>query len=334
MKKVKLLLLLGVAIGVTTGARSQTVSLSAMPSSGPVPLTVNFQATCPTCLAWVWYFGDGSGPPLVHSLTQKHTYQKDGTFYVIFAGTDKNGASMNAQATITVNPTCPSESIWSKLQPSEYYNLPAWYLAQKPVPLTWIQPADVTYQSTEFQTTHFNITSWAPTGSGGDIVFQAVNTLGINDFVKLSGFQVSTFFNNQTVEVLDSTPTSFTAYFAGATGISDHGTAAFTFPTAIPWIPAEMLAPINTGAGDRNLYCQWLLVQGGTPPYTYSGSGLPPGLAVAPNGLYSGVSTTSGLYKTVTFCAKDSTGQQVCTKPRWQHVCDGGKTACILDSTQ
>jgi PKD domain len=90
--------------------------------------------------------------------------------------------------------------------------------------------------------------------------------------------------------------------------------------------------PINTRAGDTSLYCQWVMVQGGTPSYSYSISGQPPGLSLQTVGLYAiygGIATTPGVYS-VSLCATDSAGTEVCTSPRKHQVCDSGKSACIL----
>jgi len=90
------------------------------------------------------------------------------------------------------------------------------------------------------------------------------------------------------------------------------------------------LAPIKTKAGSTGLYCDWLLVEGGTPPYTYSGSNLPPGLTVSTSGLYGGTAYKPGIYTGILFCATDSLGVKICAVPRTQQVCDGGLTACSL----
>lgn len=88
------------------------------------------------------------------------------------------------------------------------------------------------------------------------------------------------------------------------------------------------LAPIKNVNGATGLYCEWLLVQGGRPPYVYSGTNLPPGLTVRADGLYGGVAWKPGTYSNIIFCAMDSQGVSVCAAPRTQKVCDGGITAC------
>lgn len=75
----------------------------------------------------------------------------------------------------------------------------------------------------QFLSPQLTITSWSI--SAGNVTFQAINTLAAQQTVRLSGFNVSTFFNGQSVSVLSATPTSFTVIFSQATGQSDSGYA-------------------------------------------------------------------------------------------------------------
>jgi hypothetical protein len=314
---------------------SVTPNSPSVPSAGQQQFKVSVIGTTNTAVQWFTCGGtiDQSGLFTAPAVTKN-------TSICVYAISDADPSKSSTAYAQVKAPTTPPEpvatcgtSVWSTSPPTEYYGLPAWMTTPKPAPLTWVQPADLQYQNTEFQSTHYNITAWAPTGNGGDVLFTAVNVLAIGDSVKLSGFQVSKFFNNLTVEVGNSTPTEFVAYIpvTPSSVESDHGAATITYSAAMMTSPTEMLGGVNTGAGGPNQYCQWLLVQGGTPPYSYSATGTPPGLRVnSANGLYSGVSTTPGLYKNVVFCAKDATGTEVCTNPRMQNVCDGGKSACLV----
>lgn len=88
------------------------------------------------------------------------------------------------------------------------------------------------------------------------------------------------------------------------------------------WI--QQVGPNNSGS----LYCDWLLVMGGTPPYSYTVSGAPTGLVVdSASGLYGGRATKTGTYS-VTFCATDAAGSQICAAPRTQIVCNGPSDPC------
>lgn len=73
--------------------------LKASPATGTVPVTVSFIATCSTCVAYTWDFGDGTiqttpGP------NQTHIYQSAGTYYPAVSATDANGNPATASAVI------------------------------------------------------------------------------------------------------------------------------------------------------------------------------------------------------------------------------------------
>lgn len=78
-----------------------TLTLTATPLTGTVPLTVTFTATCDTCVAYTWSFGDG-GIQSVPGPNQTHIYQDAGTYYPIVAATDKNGKGSTGTAIISV----------------------------------------------------------------------------------------------------------------------------------------------------------------------------------------------------------------------------------------
>jgi PKD repeat protein len=78
------------------------LNVAASPLSGDTPLLVKFVATCHTCVAYTWSFGDG-GSQIAPGPVQKHTYQASGTYDVIVVGTDKYGHEANAQCTVTAD---------------------------------------------------------------------------------------------------------------------------------------------------------------------------------------------------------------------------------------
>lgn len=79
-----------------------TVSVSADPTSGVTPLTVQFTSTVQGGVppySYLWNFGDGSTST---SANPSHTYDAAGTFYPIVKVTDSNGNSDEADIEIVV----------------------------------------------------------------------------------------------------------------------------------------------------------------------------------------------------------------------------------------
>ena len=77
-------------------------SFTGLPTSGTVPLTVNFTDTStgsPT--SWAWTFGDGG---TATTANPAHTYTTTGTYTVTLIASNAGGPSSTATTTITVNP--------------------------------------------------------------------------------------------------------------------------------------------------------------------------------------------------------------------------------------
>ncbi|MDH5763131.1 MAG: PKD domain-containing protein, partial [Nitrospinota bacterium] len=84
-------------------------AFTATPTSGPVPLTVAFDASTSTdaennITSYAWNFGDGS---VGVDVTPSHVYTTPGTFTATLTVTDEFGASSTATQTITVTNTAP-----------------------------------------------------------------------------------------------------------------------------------------------------------------------------------------------------------------------------------
>jgi PKD repeat protein len=84
------------------------LTLTATPLSGIAPLSVSFVATCSTCIAYTWSFGDGAiqGTP---GPNQSHIYQSVGTYNVLVEGTDQDGDVTNASVVVTATQQSGSE---------------------------------------------------------------------------------------------------------------------------------------------------------------------------------------------------------------------------------
>ena len=82
-----------------------TASIQAVPSSGPVPLNVQFTAIASdsdgTIVSYAWTFGDGATSS---SANPAHVYTQTGTFAVTLSVTDDQGAFVTANYAIVVSP--------------------------------------------------------------------------------------------------------------------------------------------------------------------------------------------------------------------------------------
>jgi PKD repeat protein len=74
--------------------------MTALPLAGIAPLTVTFTSVCPTCVVYVWDFGDGAS--IGGGTTQTHIYKANGSYNALLAAADKAGQQLSAQAIITV----------------------------------------------------------------------------------------------------------------------------------------------------------------------------------------------------------------------------------------
>ncbi|XVV00052.1 S8 family peptidase [Actinosynnema sp. CA-248983] len=92
---------------------------------------------------------------------------------------------------------------------------------------------------------------------------------------------------------------------------------------SVPGSPSVTPPGNQTGAVGTATSLQ-LKASGGTPPYTWSATGLPPGLSIAPStGLISGTPTTAGSYS-VTATATDSASKSGSTTFTWTITPPGG----------
>lgn len=84
-----------------------TAQAAALPSSGTVPLTVNFSSAGSSdsdgnIVAFDWTFGDGTGAA---GATASHTHNTAGTYSAQLRVTDNSGLSSTRSVAITANPT-------------------------------------------------------------------------------------------------------------------------------------------------------------------------------------------------------------------------------------
>ena len=85
-----------------------TASFTATPTTGSVPLTVNFTDTStggPT--SWTWTFGDGSTST---EQSPSHTYTSTGTFTASLTATNGQGSTSSSRTITVTQPTAPTAS--------------------------------------------------------------------------------------------------------------------------------------------------------------------------------------------------------------------------------
>lgn len=114
-----------ITINVSEPNISPTALLSANPTSGTVPLTVQFNGSGidsdGNIISYYWTFGDGSNS---RQQNLSHTYTTQGTYKVSLTVTDNKGGTGTDLITITVNneSTEPEESLLTIAVDSQSYN--------------------------------------------------------------------------------------------------------------------------------------------------------------------------------------------------------------------
>ena len=136
------------------------------------------------------------------------------------------------------------------------------------------------------------------------------NLAGNNALVDMVGYGVAGSFETPatTTGLTNVTSTQRSAPFAD----TDHNNNDFSEAVPTPTKATSVATPLEaTAPGDKSgqvgspVDSFTLAAAGGTPPYSWSATGLPPGVTVAANGAVSGTPTVAGTYQ-VTATATDS----------------------------
>ncbi|MCP3162821.1 PQQ-dependent sugar dehydrogenase [Myxococcus qinghaiensis] len=103
-----------------TSNRLPLAAVSAFPTQGAFPLTVDFNGSASSdpdgdSLTYFWNFGDGTTETQTPSATTRHAYTRNGTFFATLRVRDSRGAMSSRSATIRIDSgnTAPSVTISS-----------------------------------------------------------------------------------------------------------------------------------------------------------------------------------------------------------------------------
>jgi uncharacterized repeat protein (TIGR01451 family) len=98
--------------------RAPTAALTATPTSGSTPLTVNFNGSSSsdpdagdTIASYNFRFGDGSTPASQTTPTVSHVYSSPGTYHVTMTVTDSRGLTSSNTAAVDITASSPSADL-------------------------------------------------------------------------------------------------------------------------------------------------------------------------------------------------------------------------------
>jgi hypothetical protein len=315
-----------------------------VPLTGTAPLTVNFMATCPTCTVYTWNFGDSSSAGNSPA-SMTHTYTVPGNYKCTVTATDSKGISYSADMAVIVtvaDTVTATLSIFS----GDY--------ATVGMPVTYAY----TLSSSKGVLKTISMDCGDGTPPQVQNLFSNPPVPGVLTITGENGVTSANVCDpiivgtlHPKIIVTDSLNKSATASITNTTlplggcGESTGVDFAYTLPywiKPLTWTnPADIVyggtATAQTSTPDTQVltathtiqgygmpYCLWLGAGGGTPPYTFSATGLPQGLTVQQvlptQGLLSGGPTVAGSYPLV-LKVTDSKGA-ISTLNRVLNVCD------------
>lgn len=125
----------------------------------------------------------------------------------------------------------------------------------------------------------------------------------------------------------------------GSVTWTDQGAVTSTDTGSVSGPVLNVIQSVSTSLGTTytlkgwgHQYCNGLQVGGGTPPYTFTAQGLPPGLTITPltstvgaQAVLNGVATTPGYYQNISLTVTDSKGATATLPNRTMLVCNFGE---------
>lgn len=303
-------------------------------------------STGSTINSWAWNYGDGvaciGSPQNTKTCLENasHTYVNAGSYVVYFSATDAMGSFGQAKASVTVSGMADvlstNISLLSGGTVTVATGIPTVFGFT--VTSTMGMLTNVTTDCGNGVVDSENLFYNPPNGATLTIVGSPAVTSGFQCL-----FPAGTY--SAKVSATDSLGKSASATLTLTVPMQPcptTGLFGYRLPpwiTALTWIaPADIVyggtvqKPTQTNTKDVWLppayigqtFCMWLGAGGGTPPYTFSGQGLPPGMVVrnfATYGLVAGPATTPGNWTNVLFTVKDSAGATQTLRPRSIEVC-------------
>jgi YVTN family beta-propeller protein len=149
----------------------------------------------------------------------------------------------------------------------------------------------------------------ATTGTYANLVLWAAGTQGvtITNGATVDELRGMVYVPRAAVAVSSTAGTRLGGLFAATASFSGGGPTRLGVPSPTLTVAATQLPDAGTGTAYTATAPS---ISGGTSPYTYTASGLPPGVSLSSAGALSGSPTASGAY-TVSFVAVDATGASV-----------------------
>jgi large repetitive protein len=235
------------------------------------PVSIAPSSSVPSGVVGVPYtgliFGNGGTAPYTFSLG---------------GGSLPDGLTLSSGGAISGTPKTPGQSSFSVVATSSTgaTGSASFVIVIQPAPLTLTGAPPVT----------------ASTGTPISVTFGGTGGVGPYRFTPGGSLPPGTSFTNGVLSGTLTTAGAFTFNVTLADSIGGVVTRSFTLTVTAPASTPPSLGGSLSDGKVGVPYSGQLSATGGTPPYTYTGSGLPDGLSLSPSGAISGTPATAGKF--------------------------------------